>query len=184
MLLHFGAPRADERGRVREILAATGAFRPDEVEVALELFDEATSDAPHEAPGGARAVVPASDYELVGAYADDTLAGYACYGPTPATDRTFDLYWIAVHPDYQGGGSGTRLLDEVERRLRNGRGRLIVVETSSRDDYAPTRHFYEGRGYSEAARIPDFYAPADDRVIYTKRLAVPSQDVTRSDLDE
>lgn len=146
--------------------------------MAMELFDEATAHT--RLPADA----PAPDYEVVGAYADDRLAGYACYGPTPATDRTFDLYWIAMHPDYQGSGGGSVLLGEVERRLRNGGGRLLVVETSSRDEYAATRHFYEARGYAEAARIREFYAPADDRVIYTKRLAPPSPDVTRSDLDE
>ena len=47
---------------------------------------------------------------------------------------------------------------------------MIVVETSSRMQYAATRHFYEARGYEQAACITDFYAPADDRVIYTKRF--------------
>lgn len=163
---------------MREILTATAVFRPEEIDVALELFDAATAHAP---PGGGAA---AADYEVVGAYADDALAGYACYGPTPATDRTFDLYWIAMHPDAQGSGGGSRLLAEVEHRLRNRRGRLLVVETSSRDPYRATRRFYEARGYRQAARIRDFYAPADDRVIYTKRLTPPPSDVTRSNLDE
>lgn len=183
MVVHFGTPGPDERGRVREILDATGVFRPDEVDVALELFDEATNGVGRDARQVGTTDAVDADYELLGAYADGTLAGYACFGPTPSTDRTFDLYWIAMHPDAQGSGGGSRLLGEVEQRLRNRAGRLIVVETSSRDDYLPTRHFYEARGYSEAARIRDFYAPADDRVIYTKRL-LPFPDVTRSDLDE
>src|SRR5438105_4968358 len=49
-------------------------------------------------------------------------------------------------------------------------GRLIVVETSSRADYAPTRTFYERRGYAQAARLRGYYAPADDLVIYLKDL--------------
>jgi ribosomal protein S18 acetylase RimI-like enzyme len=85
------------------------------------------------------------------------------------TDRVYDL-WIAMHPDFQGEGAGTQLLNEVERRLRQREARLLVVETSSRDDYAPTRHFYETRGYGSAARLADYYAPGDDRVIYTKRF--------------
>jgi ribosomal protein S18 acetylase RimI-like enzyme len=93
-----------------------------------------------------------------------------CYGATPGTDRTYDLYWIAVHPAYQGSGGGTLLLEEVERRLRHREARLLAVETSSREDYSSTRRFYQARGYSEAARIADFYAPGDDRVIYTKRF--------------
>jgi hypothetical protein len=45
-----------------------------------------------------------------------------------------------------------------------------VVETSSRPEYVATRAFYARRGYTEAARLRAFYAPGDDRVIFTKRL--------------
>ena len=47
---------------------------------------------------------------------------------------------------------------------------LLVVETSSRPDYAHTREFYARGGYCEVARVRDFYAPADDRIILTTRL--------------
>ena len=96
--------------------------------------------------------------------------GYACWGPTPGTQGTYDLYWIVVDPTWQGKGVGTQLLDAVERALLAAGGRLIVVETSSRDDYAPTRTFYERRGYAQAARLRGYYAPADDLVIYLKDL--------------
>lgn len=140
---------------MREILDATAVFRPDEVSIALELFDET--------PGG--------DYEFVGAFEGDDLVGYACFGPTPGTDRTYDLYWIAMHPRAQGHGGGSRLLNDVERRLCHCGARLLVAETSSRSEYDATRLFYEARGYREAARMRDFYAPCDDRVMYTKSLA-------------
>ena len=150
------------RARVASILDATGVFRGEEIDVALELFDESF-------PRDAR---PAdSSYSFVGAFAaDDELVGYACYGPTPDTDRTFDLYWIAVDPAAQGTGGGTTLLTEVEQRLEERKARMLVVETSSRPEYAPTRAFYEKRGYAETARMREFYAPGDDRVIFTKRF--------------
>ena len=47
---------------------------------------------------------------------------------------------------------------------------MLVVETSSRSDYGNTRGFYGKRGYAESARVREFYAPGDDRVIFTKRL--------------
>jgi ribosomal protein S18 acetylase RimI-like enzyme len=140
------------RSDIESIVRATGVFSDAEVAVALELFDE----------GG--------DYEFIGAFANDRVIGYACFGLTPATDRTYDLYWIAVHPDAQRSGAGAALMSEVERRLEERRARLVVVETSSREDYAPTRQFYHKRGYQENARLPDFYAQGDDRVILTKRL--------------
>ena len=90
---------------------------------------------------------------------------------TPGTDRTFDLYWIAVHPSSQRHGGGSHLLGEVEQRLRERGARLLIAETSSRADYDATRRFYLARGYQEVARMRDYYAVGDDRVIYTKALA-------------
>lgn len=179
--VRFGALDPRHRGRLAEILAATAVFSPDEIGVALGLFDETfevpgcASSTPHGPPSGlartSNLEPPTSGYEFIGAYDDaGMLTGYACYGPTPGTDRTYDLYWIAVHPGAQGHGAGSRLLEEVERRLRARGGRLLIVETSSRGAYAGTRRFYESRGYREAARVESFYAPSDDRIVYTKRL--------------
>lgn len=158
LAVRLGALQRTHRGRLREILDATAVFRPDEVSMALEVFDESVE----------------GDYEFVGAFDDDRLVAYACFGATPGTDRTYDLYWIAVHPTAQRHGSGSRLLAEVERLLRERGARLLVVETSSREEYAATRHFYTARGLREVARMRDFYSPADDRVIYTKSLVPPS----------
>ena len=159
----------DDRERVEEILVATGAFRDAEVDVALELFDETFVEGRTEcAPTDA---TPHDGYVFLGAFTpDDELIGYACYGTTPDTDRTWDLYWIAVDPAAQGAGSGTTLLSEVERRLQGLDARMLVVETSSRSDYESTRRFYLARGYDETARVRDFYAPSDDRIIFTKRF--------------
>lgn len=139
------------------MLGATGVFRDSEIEVALELFDSATEGT--------------DDYELVGGYsAEGRLDGFACYGPTPGTDQTWDLYWIVVDPQLHGAGLGSSLLRGVEQKLNERKARLLAVETSSRSDYAASREFYLRRGFTEAARVPNFYAPADDRVIYTKQL--------------
>ena len=70
----------------------------------------------------------------------------------------------------QRTGIGSQLLGAVEQRLTTHDARLIVVETSSRDDYQPTRAFYEARGYTRAATIPGYYAPGDDLVVFTKDL--------------
>jgi ribosomal protein S18 acetylase RimI-like enzyme len=142
------------RSQIEEIVAATGVFSREEVGVAIEVFDER-----------------GADYEFIGAFEGDDLLGYACFGPTPSTQGTYDLYWIAVHPAAQRSGAGAALMAEVERQLNERGARMVVVETSSRDDYAPTRSFYHKRGYSEAARLRGFYAPGDDRVVLTKRVS-------------
>lgn len=144
------------RARLEALVRGTGLFREAEVATALELFDEAL--------GGD------DDYRFLGAFDGDDLTGYACFGPTPDTLGTYDLYWIAVDRARQSEGIGTQLVQAVEQTVSAGGGRLIVVETSSRDDYNPTRAFYEARGFGRTATIPGYYAPGDDLVIYVKDL--------------
>jgi GNAT superfamily N-acetyltransferase len=145
-----------DRDRIEEISRAVGVFRADEIPVALEVFDGAVAGSP--------------DYLALGAELDGRLAGWICWGPTPCTLGTFDLYWMAVDPAAQGTGVGSALIVEMEQRLA-GVARLIVVETAGRAAYAPTRAFYQARGYRVAAVIPDFYAPGDDQVVYVKALS-------------
>jgi ribosomal protein S18 acetylase RimI-like enzyme len=171
---------AHHRSRVAEILRSTENFREEEVDVALELFDESFAGEDYEFLGvfhresgmGNREsmdpeVVPIPD----SLFPIPALLGFACFGRSMDTDRTFDLYWIAVDRAAQGTGCGTVLLSEVERRLEALHARMLVVETSSRSDYTATRSFYLRRGYVEAARVREFYAPEDDRIILTKRFA-------------
>jgi ribosomal protein S18 acetylase RimI-like enzyme len=146
---------AADRRRIEEITRAVSVFRDDEVPVALEVFDGAVAGSP--------------DYVALGATVDERLVGWICWGPTPCTLGTYDLYWMAVDPAAQAAGIGTALLREMEGRLA-GSARLIVVETAGRPDYRPTRAFYEARGYRKASVIPDFYAPGDDQVVYVKAL--------------
>ena len=149
---------ASDRGRIEEITRAVGLFREDEIPVALEVFDEAVRMSSSDAP-----------YVALGADVDGRLAGWICWGPTPCTLGTYDLYWMAVDPSVQGSGIGTALIIEMERVLA-GTARLIVVETAGRPDYSATRAFYQARGYRATATIPEFYGPGDDQVVFVKSV--------------
>jgi ribosomal protein S18 acetylase RimI-like enzyme len=164
--IRLGPMRPHDRARVAELLLSTKVFSRDEIAVALQLFDVSVTE---QGPGGADDA-QVRDYEFTGAFDGERLIGYACVGPTPATEGTYDLYWLAVDPTSQGKGVGRALVREVERDLRSRGARLLLVETSSRPDYENTRAFYARCGYTEAARIKDFYAPADDRIMLTTRL--------------
>jgi ribosomal protein S18 acetylase RimI-like enzyme len=176
------------RARVAEILRRANVFRREEIAVALEVFDEGLEERgtrTEEAtigPAFPRSSFLVPSYAFLGAFSpEDILVGYACWGPAPATDRTWDLYWIAVDSTLQGVGIGTILLEEIERRLSGQHARMLIAETSSRSDYAATRGFYSRRGYVEAARLRDFYEPGDDRIIFVKRF-LPLADGRGADL--
>lgn len=152
-------PREADIAAVRSLVAATGFFSGEEIDIAGELVEETLAR-------GAQA-----GYSFMFAESRGVLAGYCCFGPIPLTRESYDLYWIAVRPDSQGTGLGRRLMTEAEAAIIRCGGKRIYADTSSRDQYLPTRGFYEALGYQRAAFLPDFYAPGDGRVIYCKVLA-------------
>ncbi len=109
-------------------------------------------------------------YSLV-AESDSAVVGYICYGPAPLTEGTWDIYWIAVTAGEQGKGIGGEMLAKAEDGIKEAKSRLIVIETSSQSGYEKTRRFYSKHGYEAIARLPDFYAPGDDKIVLQKRLA-------------
>ena len=149
---------AADEAHVREIVAATGMFRPPEVEVAAELVRIRLRDG------------AASGYEFVFAEQDEQVLGYACFGLNTVTVASYDLYWIAVRPNLQGRGIGQLLLRAVEARIAAAGGERIYIETSARPDYAATRGFYERCGYALEAVLRDFYASGDDKAVFVRRL--------------
>lgn len=160
--------------RVLEITRITGVFREDELRIAEEVFADCVSaNGPSGGLAGPRGHAGPQmidrPYYGLGAELEGRLVGWICWGQTPCTERTWDLYWLAVDPAAHGRGVGRALVAEMEQRL-TGRARLISIDTSGRADYDPTRAFYVAVGYTEVAVVPDFYAPGDDQVIFTKAL--------------
>ena len=151
-----------DRPIVQEIIHSAGVFTAEEGKIADELVDTYLSQ-----PDEPR------DYEVeVVENNTGTVAGFICYGPTSLTEGAMDIYWLAVHAGSQRQGFGKALLGWLEKTAAARKTRLIVIETSSSAPYSATRLFYERMGYVEQARIPHFYRPGDDRVIYVKYFPV------------
>jgi len=140
------------------ILRATPEFLPHEVEIAEELIDACLADQKE------------SGYYILVAEADGRVAGYICFGNTPLTEGTWDIYWLAVERALQGQGIGRALMKEAEESIKAMHGRLAVIETSGKPDYNKTIRFHIQQGYKETAIIPDFYAVGDPKIIMVKKL--------------
>ncbi len=149
---------AEDKPAIVDIVRSVREFSPEEVAVAEELLD-AHLDAP-----------VTSGYLVLAADVNGVVTGYVCYGPAPLTEGTWDIYWVAVDPGAQGQGVGRALMAAAESSIRKSRGRLVLVETSGRPDYARTRQFYRSIGYRQTGRIADFYSPGDDKLILEKRF--------------
>lgn len=144
----------DDREAVREALIECGAFSPEEVKVALDMVESGLN----------------GDYSLPAIETEGQVRGYACIGKATLTAGAWYVYWICVHPSFQGRGIGRRLQERIEEVVRAAGGDRLVVETSGRADYERTRCFYREAGFAVAGRIPGFYKPGDDCVIYCKVL--------------
>ncbi len=155
--MHIRRLEPPDRAALAALLAEDETFQQDELSVALELIDAAVA-------------APRGDYRVLVCVAADQLLGYVCYGPTPMTDRTFDLYWIVTHPSARGRGVATRLVGAMEETLRATKARLVRIETSQLEAYAAARLFYERLEFVEVGRITDFYRAGDDLIILSKRL--------------
>jgi ribosomal protein S18 acetylase RimI-like enzyme len=152
--------KEEDQEAVLDIIHATEMFLPSEIFYAEEQIDIYLHQ-PNQ-----------KDYFLVVAENENRkVVGFMSYGPTPLTEGAYDLYWMAVSPKEQGRGHGKELVRWLEQTVKEARGRLIVIETSSQPRYHPTQQFYLKLGYKEAARIPSFYRPGDDRIIYVKYFA-------------
>jgi predicted N-acetyltransferase YhbS len=141
-----------------KILQDTPEFKQSEIVIAEEVIDSYLKNP-----------VNSGYYTLV-AEDDSEIVGYICYGPTPMTDGTWDLYWEAVAWERRGQGIGSALMKAAEEEIRKAKGRLALIETSSTPAYEKTRRFHLNQGYEIIARIPDFYSTGDDKVILQKRL--------------
>jgi ribosomal protein S18 acetylase RimI-like enzyme len=148
-----------DRAKLLSVLIKTRAFSSAEIDVAMELIDIVLKDQVQK------------DYQIDCMVDDQDLAiGYICHGPTPMAQGTFDLYWIAVDPDFQEQGAGSKLVGFLEEGVKARGGRMILADTSTVPQYEKTQRFYVKNGFQQVARIPDYYYPGNDRITFCRRL--------------
>jgi ribosomal protein S18 acetylase RimI-like enzyme len=142
-----------------ELTEGTGVFKPHEIEALNEVLSDYHTGANEL---GHIAVT----YEDNG-----RILGYAYYAPAAMTDRTWYLYWIAVKRDIHAKGIGSKLLHHAEKDIRQRKGRVLFIETSSLPLYELTRKFYLKHGYEITGVLRDYYSDGDDMVVFRKKLA-------------
>lgn len=152
--------RSDDRDPIKRIAVDAGLFTADDVEMFDEMLDGFFDGS-------------LVDHSWLVAERGGAVVGGAYVAPEPFGDAVWNLYFLAVDPDAQGSGAGTTLIEEVEALLKGfgaERARVLIVETSSIDQYEPTRAFYARRGFDEESTIREFYGPGDSKVTFWKSL--------------
>jgi len=149
-----------DRSKLIELINEIDLFTNEEIAVAIELIDESINN-------------PNQDYYNIFVYEEEeNIIGYHCIGKRALTDRVYDLYWIVVNPKYQSKGIGKSLLLHSEEFVKQNNGRMILVETSSKENYKHTRNFYIKNNYEEIAQIKDFYSLGDNLIIFRKIIKI------------
>ncbi|MDD4384677.1 MAG: GNAT family N-acetyltransferase [Bacteroidales bacterium] len=151
-------PIPEDIENIRRIVVSTSFFQDHEIPVAVELVEERLAKGLE------------SGYLFIFAEIDGETIAYACFGEIACTKGSYDFYWMATHIDYQRKGIGKQLMDGVQEQVKNLGGRVIYIETSSKEQYVPTRKLYENYGYKLEAVFKDFYDIGDDKCVYSYKL--------------
>jgi len=149
----------NDKAAVMQLLRNTPEFKPNEIVIAEEVIDTYLHSP---ANSGYYAKIAVMDSEII---------GYICFGPTPLTEGTWDIYWNAVSQNNQRTGIGKALLSYAEKQIKKARGRIILIETSSTINYEKSRRFHISQGYKLVSQIKDFYAVGDDKLIFRKNIS-------------
>lgn len=158
IVFHQNISEKDKKN-VSDILFSTKFFNQEELDVAVELVEEALVKWQEK-----------SWYNFVFIDYEDKTIAYSCYGKIDWTVCSYDLYRIWTHNDFRWKWIGGILLKETEKIISSKWTCNIYIETAGREQYNPTRFFYENNNYFKEAVIKDFYADWDDKIIYSKRI--------------
>ena len=100
----------------------------------------------------------------------DVPIGFAYAKAEELTDGTWNMLAIAVAPNRHRSGAGSAPVSTLEAILRDRSQRILIAETSGLPEFEKARNFYRRNGYSEEARIRDFWGRGDDKIVFWKEI--------------
>ena len=77
------------------------------------------------------------------------------------------LSWFAVHPEYQGRGAGTALMERIREKASSAGYKKLLVETYDGPTFEKARRFYTAGGFQQSGRI-DNYLPDGSAMIVSQ----------------
>ena len=146
---------ADDIADIARPIRECGLFSPDEAEGFVDMLPDLIAEE------GAHWRILRRAGRVAG----------ACYlSRERMSEDVWNLWFIGLRPEDQGGGGGSRLLAEAEGVARSEAGRLLLIDTSSGPGFETARAFYAARGYGAEATVRDYYAPGEDKIVFRKAL--------------
>jgi ribosomal protein S18 acetylase RimI-like enzyme len=143
---------------VLNLAAASGLFSSDLMMSAEDMaWDSAYGDG-NESHVFLRAAINTSGAEK--------LVGFICFGPVLNWEGNYELYGIAVAPEFQRLGIGSALVAEMTRQITAEGGKRIYLETGDDRAFEGARLFYEANDYVMEYRFLKHFIPTEGGVIY------------------
>ncbi|MCM8774138.1 MAG: GNAT family N-acetyltransferase [Candidatus Omnitrophica bacterium] len=143
-----------------QIALDTGVFNSWEIDTLKEILNDYLHN-------------PLTSYSIFEEKNIDVVEGFIIFGRTPLTKFTWDIYWLVVAKEFQNKGVGKNLIKRVENFVLEIMPKAVLrIETSADNRYSAARHLYLKCGFKEIGRIPDFYADANDLIIYSKEIDI------------
>lgn len=154
---------------VLDLAASSGKFSSDALMAAEDMaWDTAYGDGgePH-------------TFLLATVTEDETTrpVGFICFGPIPNWQQDYELYGIAVEPDFQRQGIGSALVSEMTRRISAANGKRIFLETGQDRSFEGARAFYEANDFDPELRFCKQFIPNQGGAVY--RLELDSENSHR-----
>ncbi len=88
--------------------------------------------------------------------------------------ESWDISWMAVHPNHHRRGIGRGLIDALIRDARAHGARLLQVKTLAdrhpSPEYAQTRAFYRSLGFIRLEVFADLWGPANPCLVLVRPL--------------
>jgi GNAT superfamily N-acetyltransferase len=138
------------------------AMNPDEAKWARQTMDFYFACKKHDIDSGREYYVWKDEKRIYG------LIGLHRYlwGP----EQNVWLSWFAVHPDRQGSGAGSVLMDAVkELAVQTGYTKLLV-ETYDSSTFEKARHFYHAKGFLQIGRVENYLPDGSAMIVFAMQL--------------
>lgn len=144
---------ATNNKQLLELVRHSNMFSDDEIDYIVEAFESNQNDA-----------------IWFGSFNGKQMTGVAYCVPMEMTNATWNVLMLLVHPEHHRQGIGKSLMQLMEQTLAAQSQRLLIVETSSTNEFEVARAFYTGIGYIKQGIIENYYDDHDHKVTFTKTL--------------
>ncbi len=148
----------DDVEKILSMIAASGLFSPSEMVSAESLaWDSAYGDG-----NGPDTFLKA----IVNDNGQETIVGFICFGPIPNWPSNYELYALAVEPEFQRMGIGSALISAMNQIVYSDGGNRIYLETKTDRAFETARHFCEANDFIHENRYIKQFIPENGAMVY------------------